>query len=311
MSFTNVVKTEVCKLENSTAENLSELSAIIRNIGIIDQSVKISTENSSVANRIFNLLKNIYNITPSVTVRRGYNFKKNYIYMIEFTNNKEKILNDLSIIINNIYQIIPKNYIVDDETLVKAYIRGVFLATGSINDPKKSRYHLELTVNNKEYAEFISNILNKFEFNSKYIKRESKYMIYIKEAEKISDFLKLLNANNAVMYYENVRIYRDQKNMTNRLNNCEQANVDKVIETASSQLKYIELLKEEGLVEVIDEKLKDVIIYREKYPETSLKELSQIISLETGNIITKSGLYHRLKKIEQIAKKISDKKLKN
>lgn len=307
MSFTNTVKTEICKLENSNVENLSELSAIIRNIGIIDKGVRISTENSSVANRVFNLLKNIYNITPSVTVRRGYNFKKNYIYIIEFKNNKEKILGDLSIKTNDVYQNIPKKYIIDDEMLVKSYIRGLFLATGSINDPKKSRYHLELSVNNESYAEFVSDLLNSFNLNSKFIKRESKYMIYIKESEKISDFLKLLSANNAVMYYENIRIYRDQKNLTNRLNNCEQANVDKIIETATLQLKYIEILKEEGLIDVIDEKLREVIIYREKYPETSLKELSEIISLETGKMITKSGLYHRMKKIEEIAQKISKK----
>ena len=187
--------------------------------------------------------------------------------------------------------------------LTRAYLRGVFLAIGSINDPKKSRYHLEFLVQSKKYAEFLVHILNKFNLNSKYIKRDSKYMVYMKEAEKISDFLRIINATNAVFYYEDIRIYRDHKNMTNRLNNCEQANVDKMIETANKQVKDIELLIKNGILELMDEKIIQVANYRKMYPEVSLQELSEIITYETGKSITKSGVYHRLKKIEQLASK--------
>ena len=128
-------------------------------------------------------------------------------------------------------------------------------------------------------------------------------MIYIKEAEKIGDFLKLIQATEALFYYEDIRIYRDHKNMTNRLNNCEQANVDKMIETANKQVKDIELLIKNGILELMDEKIIQVANYRKMYPEVSLQELSEIITYETGKSITKSGVYHRLKKIEQLASK--------
>ena len=131
-------------------------------------------------------------------------------------------------------------------------------------------------------------------------------MVYIKEAEKISDFLRVISAYNAVLYYEDIRIYRDHKNMTNRLNNCEQANIDKVIETANKQLNDIEIIKKVN-IELLDEKEKIVALYRIKYPDVSLLELSEIISMETGNKITKSGLYHRFKKISQLACKLKEK----
>lgn len=303
MSFTSIVKNEVSKLEFIETENLSELSAIIRNIGIIDENIKVMTENASVARRIYNLVKNIYNINCKVTVRRGYNFNKNYIYITEINKKNELILSDLSISKND-NDNIPKEYIYDDIDLIKAYLRGVFLSTGSINDPKKSRYHLEFISDSEKYAKFISNLLNEFNLKSKVLKRENKYMIYIKEAEKISDFLRLMNAHNSLFYYEDIRIYRDHKNMTNRLNNCEQANVDKIIETANNQIKQIEKIKSIGGFDLLDDKTKEAAIYRLKYPDISLLELSEIISLETGKKITKSGLYHRFNKIKEISSKI-------
>lgn len=298
MSFTATVKNEVSKLDTNIEENISELSGILYNISSLNETLKITTENASVARRIFNLIKHEFNSTPKVVVRRGYNFNKNYIYLLEIRNNIEQI--NKSLCLN---KQVPDSYIVGDSELTRAYLRGVFLAIGSINDPKKSRYHLEFLVQSKKYAEFLVNILNKFNLNSKYIKRDNKYMVYMKEAEKISDFLRIINATNAVFYYEDIRIYRDHKNMTNRLNNCEQANVDKIIETATKQVKDIELLKKNGILELMDEKIVQVANYRKKYPEVSLQELSEIITYETGKSITKSGVYHRLKKIEQLASK--------
>ena len=128
-------------------------------------------------------------------------------------------------------------------------------------------------------------------------------MIYIKEAEKISDFIRILGANKAVMYFENVRIYRDQKNKTNRLNNCEQANTDKIIETATKQLEEIQIIEDNDGIVLLDDKVKIVLEYRKKYPESSLKELAEIISIETNKPITKSGLNHRLRKIKDLANK--------
>ena len=215
-------------------------------------------------------------------------------------------MEDLSIIKDNKYLNIPLEYITSDDDLLRAYLRGLFLVTGSINDPKTSRYHLEFLVDNLEYAKYIDRILNDMELNSKIITREKKYMIYIKEAEKISDFLRIIKAYSGVMYYEDIRIYRDHKNMTNRLNNCEQANMDKIFFTANNQLKDIDKLKEYEIIELIDDKLKEVIVYREKYPEASLSELSDIMSND-GIKITKSGLNHRFRKIKEILEKIDNK----
>lgn len=304
MSFTSTVKNEVSKLDINQAESITELSAIVKNIGIISSTIKITSENSSVARRIFNLVKDTYHINPRITVRRGFNFNKNYIYIIEIQSKIDLIKEDLSINTN-----IPSNYIYDDEELLKAYLRGLFLSVGSINDPKKSRYHLEFLVTNLEYANFISELLNRYNLNSKVLKRENKYMIYIKESEKIADFLRIINATNALLYYENIRIYREKKNMTNRLNNCEQANVDKVIETASKQVRDIELIEKVSGLDLLDKKTREAAIYRLKYKEASLVELSEIISMETGNKITKSGLHHRFKKINELASKIQNKEL--
>ena len=122
-------------------------------------------------------------------------------------------------------------------------------------------------------------------------------------ANEISDFLKIIGCSKAVLYYEEIRVYRDAKNKTNRLNNCEQANMDRVIDSAMEQLNYIRILEDNMAIELLDDKTKEALEYRKKYQEASLKELSEIISLETGKKITKSGLNHRFRKIKELALK--------
>lgn len=299
MSFTSIVKTEISKLTFGKAEIISELSAILKNIGVIDKTIKITTENASLARKIFSEIKEMYNVSSKITVRRGYNFNKTYLYILDVHDNINDIIIDL-----DLEHAIPSSYLVDDISLKKAYLRGIFLSTGSINDPKKSRYHLEFVVDSEEYANFISSLLNEFFLNSKVIKRENKYMIYIKEAEKIGDFLRITNATNALLYYEDIRIYRENKNMTNRLNNCEQANVDKTIMAASNQIKDIEFIKEKDAYDLLDDKLKTLVDYRIKYPDVSLQELSDIMSHELNTKITKSGLNHRFTRLKEFANKL-------
>lgn len=306
MSFTAKVKNEIISISRMKLEEISLLSAIVRN-NTIEDKIKISTENASVAKYIYKLIKKMYDIPIKVAVRKGYNFKKSYIYMIEINTKKNIILKDLGIIENDRELLTPPNFIIDDDELIKSYLSGLFLSIGSVNDPKTSRYHLEFVTSDLEYANFISKLLNRYNLNSKVLKRENKYMIYIKESEKISDFLKLIKATKAMFYYEDIRIYRDNKNKANRLNNCEQANVDKIIGTANKQLMDIEFLDENGLLDLLDDKVKEVALYRMKYQEVSLLELSEIITKETGNKITKSGLHHRFKKIEKMANKVRQK----
>ena len=307
MSFSLDIKNEIARLEVSKEEKITELSAIVRNSATIDKEMVIYIENNAVARRIFKLFRNVYDINPIITVRKKY-FNNGLSYILTIKNKLDEILDDLSIVKDGKYLNIPLEYIISDDDLVRAYLRGLFLVAGSINDPKTSRYHLEFLVDDNKYAKFIMKILNEMELNSKIIRREKKYMIYIKEAEKISDFLRVIKAYNGVMYYEDIRIYRDHKNMTNRLNNCEQANMDKVFFTATSQIKDIDKLEEYDMLELIDDKLREVITYRKKYPEASLGELSAIMSND-GIKITKSGLNHRFRKIREIVNKIENKKL--
>ena len=302
MSFTATVKDEVSKLDMSETEKISELSAIVQN-NDYSNGIKVITENNSVARLVYSLFKDLFNVYAKVSVKRGYNYSKNILYTLEVKNKCLDILKALGIDGN-----IPDSFICADEDLLMAYLKGLFLMKASVNDPKTSRYHLEFNLDNLEYAEFIQKSLNYFHLNSKILHREHRYVVYIKEAEKISDFLRIIGAMKAVLYFEDIRIYRDHKNMTNRLNNCEQANVDKIIETANEQVKDIELLKEMDVYDLLNDKEKEVSFYRVKYPEASLVELSQIISMETGNKITKSGVYHRLNKIRQLAVKVREKK---
>lgn len=299
MSFTSTVKDEVSKINISDTESISELSAIVQSTSEITDKLLISTENNSVARRIYNLFKSVFNVYPKITVRRGYNYNKKMIYILEVKNDILPIFKKLGF-----ESVIPSDFVIADDELTRAYLRGLFMVSGSINDPKTSRYHLEFNLNDESYAEFICFLLNKYDLNCKILHRDNRYMVYIKEAEKIGDFLRMIGAYNAVMYFEDIRIYRDHKNMTNRLNNCEQANVDRIIETSNNQINDIELIKKEGLMDVLDDKEKEVCEYRVKYTDASLGELAEIITLETGNKITKSGLYHRFKKIKNMADKI-------
>ena len=306
MSFATEVKNEICDLRLSKTENIAELSAFIRNDGhFSNDSILLYTENMMIAKRIYSIVKNLYGVHSQMTTRQNIAFNKNNVYYIEIKDKVDFILRDLSVV-DEKGQFLDssKDFIVDSEEEMKAYIRGTFLAKGSINDPKTSQYHLEFLFDKKYESVFLQRLLNNFDLNSKIILRDTKYMVYIKEAEKIGDFLKLIKAYKAVLYYEDVRVLREQKNITNRLNNCEQANTEKVINTCNSQLKDIEIIEDKIGLDILDDKLKVVAEFRKKYPESSLVELSEIISLETQTPITKSGLNHRFRKIRDIAKNL-------
>lgn len=302
MSFTSNIKNEISSIEYGESEKMAELSAIL-NIGvkIYEDKFEIYTENISVARRIYLLIKEIYHV--EIDMGTGYNsLRGNKLVLLSVHDKIDLILSDLCIQKNNERIYVPDNYLVDEEHDKQAYLRGVFMICGSINDPKTSRYHLEFVISNEDTANYVNNLLNEFYFNSKVIKRDKNYMVYIKESEKISDFIKLLNARTSLFYYEDIRIYRDHKNMTNRLNNCEQANVDKMIQASSEQLELIRKLRETRDFDLLEQGIKDICIYKEKYPESSMAELAEIISTETERPITKSGINHRFRKIKEMVK---------
>ena len=306
MTLSSKIKKEISTTECTRAEYLSELSGIIRTSAEIKiYNIKIQTENKFVANRIFGLFKILYDINLNISLRKNYNFKKNEIYVLELKKDTLKVLRDLGIVSEkNELLRIPSESLLSDEELRRAYLRGVFLVSGSLNDPKTSRYHLEFLINDTEYANFLNKLLNDNNLNSKILHRKKGYMIYIKEAEKISDFLRLIRAYNGVMYYEEIRVYREKINMTNRINNCEQANVEKMVATSNKLIKEINYIKEKDMFDLLDDKIKESAEYRIRYPETSLLELSKIITLETNSNVSKSCLNHRFRKIKEFAEKI-------
>lgn len=306
MSYTTKIKNEIAKIENTESESIAELSAFIRNNGYIDNGwLYLTTENENILNRLTKFITSIYDVKVELEKKSNLNFSKKKLNVIIIKDKVNHILQDIGYYSkNNTYLDYPPNFIVGANEEIRAYLRGVFLCQGSINDPESS-YHMELLVDKPDEAVFIQKLLNIFDLNAKILTRNSGYMIYIKEADKISDYLKILKANQAVLYFENVRIYHQEKNIANRLNNCEQANIDKIIETANEQLRYISIIEENMVIELLDDKTREALEYRKKYPESSLKELSEIISLETGKAITKSGLNHRFRKIKELATRVS------
>ena len=309
MSYTTKIKEEIASIENTKSEMIAELAGFIRNNGTVTKDkIVLTTENKKTVERIKTFIKTVYNVDLKIETKDNPNFSKKELVVMNITTNISNVLKDVGYTDSNgEFLLTPPTYIVGANEEIRAYLRGVFLCCGSINDPKTSRYHMELLISEPEEAVFVQKLLNIFDLNAKILNRDKGYMIYLKEAEKISDYIKILGANNAVMYFENVRIYREQKNKTNRLNNCEQANMDRIFETANIQLEQIKIIEENDGAMLLDDKTKEALEYRKKYPEASLKELAEIISLETGTSITKSGLYHRFDKIKKIANKIREK----
>lgn len=295
-SFTTQIKDEITKIETNRLESLSELCAYIRFNGSFESGhLILYIENSSVARRMFNLLKRLYGIEIKLTIRTQKKFITKKIFILEVFEKDDLILANVLDCVNKI------NEYSDEEKA--AFLKGTFLASGSLNDPSKSKYHLEFLINNESDAILVNELLSTLKFSSKILKRDKGYMVYIKASEEISDFIKLLGAISALFYYEDIRIYRDHKNMVNRLNNCEQANVEKSMSSCNDQLSNIEYLKENDLLTLIDEKTKIVIDYRLKYPETTMNELAEIISMETEYQITKSGINHHFRKIKDLVEK--------
>ena len=310
MSYTTSIKNEIAFLEKFKSETIAELSGFIRNNGYIDNNkLFLTTENKKIMENLVSTIKKIYEIKVEVETKKNLNFSKNDLYLIIINERINFILKDLGFYNNDLeYLDTPPEYIVGANEEIRAYLRGVFLSQGSINDPKTSRYHMEILISKPKEAVFVQKLLNIFDLNAKILNRDKGYMIYIKEAEKISDFIKIIGATKAVLYFEDIRIYHDKKNRTNRLNNCEQANIDKVVNAAIVQLKNIKELEDNLALELLDDKTKEALYYRKKYPEASLKELSEIISVETGNKITKSGLNHRFRKINELANRLKEEK---
>lgn len=294
MTFSARLKEEISSILVNPMEARTELIALLKYDGNIEKNkITIVLENAFIARRIYKHIKEIFNINLKIIVRNQKRFRIKQIYILEIHEKIDVIKKELSI--NNLYLETKEDKI--------AFLRGTFLASGSISDPSTSGYHLEFVFLKMQDAKLMNHILKSFSFDSKIIKRNTRYMVYMKSAEEISDFIKLLGAVNSLFYFEDIRIYRDHKNMVNRLNNCEIANQEKSLTTGMKQTEDILYLKENDLLDLLDDKSKIVAEYRLKYPESSYMELSEIISLETDYKIGKSGINHNFIKIKKLVEK--------
>ena len=300
MTFSTKVKEEIASHEENPISAFTELSSFIRFDGVIKKNEIILTiENAKIARRIYQFLKISFNIKPKIIVRIQKRFRVKQIYIISITDNVSLILEKLGIYKNK-KKTLAVDYLLANDEEKTAFLRGLFLATGSINNPSTSGYHMEFNIETKKEALYIIKLLKEFNITSKCLKRNNNYMVYIKSAEMISDLLKRFNAINCMFYFEDIRIYRDHKNMVNRLNNCEIDNKEKTIATGLKQLEDIKYLEDNDLITLLDDKIKEAIIYRKKYPETSYQELAEIISQETSHQITKSCVNHYFRKIKSL-----------
>ena len=299
MTFTTQIKEEITKEENNNIEDLTSLCTYLKfNATLEEDKMTVMVVNASVARWIFKLLKTNYNVLIKLTTRTMKRFKARNLYILEVKEKLDLIYKD----IDNIFKEI--NTSSDEEK--KAFLKGMFLACGSINDPKKNQYHLEFLVKEEEDAKLIDDLLNSLKIKSKVLKREREYMVYVKSSENISDFIKYLGAFNALFYFEDIRIYKDHKNMVNRLNNCEQANVERTLKSSKTILDNIKYLEDNDLTMLLDDRSKEIIEYKKKYPDTSLGELAEIITMETNKSITKSGINHHFRKINALVKKAKE-----
>lgn len=306
MSFSADVKNETAAIELSGNDARAELSALIQMSSSLSFStrgmaISVTLENAAVARTVYRLLKERYNVEINLSVKRKMNLHKNLIYGLKIYTDAVEILRDLCIYSARGLLERPLQKIVSSDSNARAYLCGAFLASGSVNPPEKTNYHLEMTASNEEHAAFLIELLKRFGISGRMISRRGKCVVYIKAAEKIADFLRIIGANEAVMKFENIRISRDFTNSLTRLNNCDVANEVKSQTAARKQLEDIARIEEMHLHP--GEKLQTVMDLRKENPEASLLELCALYEEKTGTAVSKSGMKHRFVRIHELAEK--------
>jgi cell division protein WhiA len=307
MSFASETKKELTNLETKPCCIKAELSALIRMNGSMSYSnrkliVDIQTENAAIARRIYTLIKKSYEVQVELLVRKKMRLKKNNVYIVRLTERAKEILEDMKILgegFTFIHDI--SSDLIKKKCCKRSYLRGAFLAGGSVNNPETSSYHLEIASLYKEHNDSLCELMNTFGLNSKTLERKKGFITYLKEAEKISELLNIIGAINALLRFEDVRIVRDMRNSVNRLVNCETANLNKTIGASIRQVENIRYINDTIGLHILPEKLREIAELRLHYTDVTLKELGEMVS---GGTISKSGINHRLRKIDEIAEKL-------
>jgi len=290
MSFSSRVKNELCRMDiNQECCLFSELSGVIE-VGVVesqalnkDANIRIVTENAAFARRIFTTIKKLYDIHPEIIIRKNNKFKKHVSYILVITSSFGGMG-------------IKKNNISNKNCCRRSFLRGAFLAGGSISDPEKT-YHLEITSHNEAAADRVCETAVSFGLNAKVVVRKGNYITYLKEGENLVDFLNIVGAHSALLELENIRILKGMRNDVNRIVNCETANLEKTVNASVRQIDNIKYIKDNMGLENLPDMLKEIAELRIQYNDANLKELGQMLSYPVG----KSGVNHRLRKLDSIA----------
>lgn len=289
MSFSSEVKKELTEYMPKDKICLSaELFALIsfsKRVKVAKNNTILCTKNQYKGKRFYDLAKKIFHVIPDMSVRRtGDKDIEVYKILIEVGEKEFSAINE------NL-----KSSITENNECRRAFLRGAFMAAGSIGDPNKG-YHFEVVAQTREKAKKLVILLELCGISAKYVRRKNTYPVYFKEAESLVDFLGITNAGVALMKLENIRIYKEIKNNVNRTVNYETANIKKTALAAAKQLEAINYLKSINELSELPDKLKELAEVRLEYPEATLKELGEFLSTP----LSKSGVNHRLKKIEEI-----------
>ena len=322
MSFSKEVKEELSKHYNNGRHcQIAEIAAIISLCGNIsinlkdEYTIQVQTEILPMARKYFTLLKKTFNINTEISVKRNKYFKnsnylkRNKTYLLTVKNNKDslqvlqatKLLSDDGEIKENLS--VVSNLVVQNSCCKRAFLRGAFLAAGSISDPAKA-YHFEIATATNEKANQIQEIFKVFDIDAKIVLRKKHYVVYIKEGSQIVEALNVMEGHIALMNFENVRIVKEMRNSINRQVNCETANINKTVIASSKQLDDILYIQSQTGLGKLTESLEEMARIRLEYPEASLKELGQLLDPPIG----KSGVNHRLRKLSIIADQIREQK---
>lgn len=309
MSFSSEVKEELIRVVNTARHcQIAEITAIISLCGRVQISefdeykLLVHTENAGVARKYYSLLKKAFQITASILIKRNVYLKKTHTYMVKIDDHEQalRVLKATKLIDSNgeireeFSQI--NNFVLQRECCKRAFIRGAFLASGSISDPEKN-YHFEIVCTHEEKAKQLQEVINTFHLDAKIVLRKKYYVVYIKEGAMIVDILNVMEAHIALMKLENVRILKDMRNSVNRRVNCETANINKTVSAAMKQVEDIKYIEETVGFEQLSEGLAEIAKLRLSQPEATLKELGMMLNPPVG----KSGVNHRLRKLSNMA----------
>ena len=300
LSFSNDVKNELSRLEtNEVCCDKAEVLGVLRMSGAIvirgmNIGIHFSTENAALARRVLQILKNNYQVQTEVVITRSRRLKKNNRYQVRVLPAPQVsiAMNDLQLLS---MESDLKNPLLNKQCCKRAFLRGAFLGGGSISRPS-SDYHLEMVTGNEDFARSIIKVMHTFSMKAKLTDRKNDYIVYLKDGESITNFLRVIGAHNSMMELENVRVLKEMRNNVNRRVNCETANLGKVVKAAVRQVNCIKFIDEHMGLSELPQALQDTARLRLEYPDASLNEL-----VEYSGGIGKSGINHRLKKLQEMA----------